>query len=246
MAYGDSYLLFAQTGSTYGTRIYFPMDGDWKVAPGGNTASRPLNLANGQQSDGHQMAITNDKKIYTLYKNCTLYCHDVSAYQYGASPADFKLWELKLEGGSGQYGIGCVTDEQGVAYVTLKNALHAVNPNGTLKWTEKPDGEIRGVAAIDNAGGVYYNDCKTGKLIKVSPEGKRVVELSLADPYTDENPASGMRTSPTIAPDGTIYCTGMKGGQPTLFCVKGSATGHSNSWSQLGGNPSKTGVLTVK
>ena len=246
MAYGDSYLLFAQTGSSYGTRIYYPMDGDWKIASGGNTNSRPFNLANGQTSDGHQIAITNDKKIYTLYKNCTIYCHDVSAYQYDTAPADIKLWELKLEGSSGQYGIGCVTDEQGVAYVTLKDALHAVNPDGTLKWTEKPDGEIRGVAAIDNAGGVYYNDCKTGKLIKITPEGKRVVELSLSDPYTSEAPASGMRTSPTIAPDGTIYCTGMKGGQPTLFCVKGSATGHANSWSQLGGNPSKTGVLTVK
>ena len=64
-----------------------------------------------------------------------------------------------------------------------------------------------------------------------------VVELSLAEE---------MRTSPTIGPDGTIYCTGIKGGQPTLFCVKGSATGHANSWSQLGANPSKTGTLTVK
>ena len=106
-----------------------------------------------------------------------------------------------------------------------------------LSRKETPDGEIRGVAAIDNAGAVYYNDSKNGKLIKVTPEGKRVVELSLAEE---------MRTSPTIGPDGTIYCTGIKGGQPTLFCVKGSATGHANSWSQLGANPCKTGTLTVK
>ena len=246
MEHGDSYLLFAQAGGTYGTRIYYPLEGTWNIPSKGANNGREYNFQNGQQSDGHQMAISNDKKIYTLYKNCTLYCHDVSAYQYETRPADIKLWELKLEGSSGQEGIGCVTDEQGVIYVTLKNALHAVNPDGTLKWTEKPDGEIRGVAAIDNAGAIYYNDCKTGKLIKVTPEGRRVVELSLSDPYSDDSPASGMRTSPTIAPDGTIYCTGMKGGQPTLFCVRGSATGHSNSWSQLGANPSKTAILTVK
>lgn len=254
LPFKGSWLLFANQGGKYGTRHYYPLETGVWAAPSNETRkgeSRPLNLANGEEPKGTQIGISNDGKVYTLYSQGgtdskpILYCHDMSAYQYDAQPA--KIWSMPLSGNAGQIGVGCVVAENGTVYVTLKKALLAINPaDGSILWTEPADGEIRGVAAIDNAGAIYYNDCKTGKLIKVTPEGKRVVELSLADPYTDENPASGMRTSPTIAPDGTIYCTGMKGGQPTLFCVKGSATGHSNSWSQLGANPSKTGVLTVK
>ena len=68
-------------------------------------------------------------------------------------------------------------------------------------------------------------------VVKVKPDGTRASELVLG---------TSLRTSPTISPDGTIYCTGMKDGKPTLFAVKGSATGPANSWSQLGGNPRKS------
>lgn len=243
MPFKGSWLLFAQQGDKYGTRVYYPTEpAVWNVPSEGNTNSRPKNLANGQTPKGTQIGISNDGNVYTLYSKNNkdaepiLYCHDMSAYEYDATPV--VKWSVDLVGNAGQIGCGCVVAEDGTVYVTLKNALYAINPaDGSIKWKETPDGEIRGVAAIDNAGAVYYNDSKNGKLIKVTPEGKRVVELSLAEE---------MRTSPTIGPDGTIYCTGIKGGQPTLFCVKGSATGHANSWSQLGANPCKTGTLTVK
>lgn len=244
MPFKGSWLLFANQGSTYGTRHYYPIDGIWKN-PSKETRkgeSRPMNLANGENPKGTQIAISNNGDVYTLYSEKgtdgkpVLYCYNMSEYEYDTTPV--MKWKVNLTGKTGQYGLGPVVAEDGTIYVTLRDALYALNPaDGSVKWTEKPDGEINGVAAIDNAGAVYYNDCKTGKLIKVTPEGKRVVELSLAEE---------MRSSPTIGPDGTIYCTGVKGGQPTVFCVKGSATGHANSWSQLGATPSKTSTLTVK
>ena len=43
-----------------------------------------------------------------------------------------------------------------------------------------------------------------------------------------------------ISYDGTIYVNGMKDDKPTVFAVKGAAEGCAASWSQQGGNPSKT------
>ena len=106
--------------------------------------------------------------------------------------------------------------------------------NRYVKWEALADGNIAGSAAVDNEGSIYYNDMETGKLVKLSPDGTRVAEIQLAE---------DMRSSPAISSDGTIYCTGVKGGLPTVFAVKGSATGHADSWSQLGGNPSRTCTL---
>lgn len=237
MTFKGSWLLFAQQGNSYGTRVYYPVQPtEWKIPSAGNSGSRKMNLGPGENPKGTQVAISNDGLVYTVFDGGGLYCYDMTSYEYDAMPT--LKWSVKLEGRTSQIGTGCVVAEDGTLYVTLRDALYAINPqDGSVIWKETPDGEIMGVAAIDNVGAVYYNDCITGKLIKVTKEGKRVVELSLADE---------MRTSPTIAPDGTIYCNGVKGGQPTLFCVKGSATGHSNSWSQLGANPSKTGTIDIK
>ena len=88
---------------------------------------------------------------------------------------------------------------------------------------------------MDNQGYIYYNESDgelaTGKLIKLKSDGTKASEITLGE---------SLRSSPTIAPDGTIYCTGMKEGKVTLFAVKGSATGPAAGWSQLGGNPRKT------
>lgn len=232
MEMNGSWLLFANSQKN-GTCIYYPeAEGVWY-------ANKDVNLVGSQETLGSQMAVSADGRLYSIYKDKTLYCHDMSSYtkDMAVTPA----WTLKFDDAEiSQNGLGCVIGEDGTVYVTFKNGLHAVNPDGTLKWSETPDGTIHGVAAVDNAGAIYYNDSKTGKLIKLTPEGKRVVELTLADSESD---GGSFRSSPTIAPDGTIYCTGIKGGKPTLFCVKGSATGHADSWSQLGANPSKTGVL---
>ena len=53
-----------------------------------------------------------------------------------------------------------------------------------------------------------------------------------------------LRSSPTISSDGIIYVTGIMNGKPTLFAIEGAATGYAaNAWSQMGGNPCKTGYM---
>ena len=130
------------------------------------------------------------------------------------------------------------TGEDGTVYAATQKtgsvAAHvtAISAQGVKRWEHAADGDINGVPAVDDQGFVYYNDRTTGKLVKLRPEdGSRVAEIKLADE---------LRSSPTISYDGTIYVNGMKDDKPTVFAVKGAAEGCAASWSQQGGNPSKT------
>ena len=128
--------------------------------------------------------------------------------------------------------------EDGTVYAATQKtgsvAAHvtAISAQCVKRWEHAADGDINGVPAVDDQGFVYYNDRTTGKLVKLRPEdGSRVAEIKLADE---------LRSSPTISYDGTIYVNGMKDDKPTVFAVKGAAEGCAASWSQQGGNPSKT------
>ena len=135
-------------------------------------------------------------------------------------------------------GIKETEREDGSVYAATQKtgsvAAHvtAISAQGVKRWEHAADGDINGVPAVDDQGFVYYNDRTTGKLVKLRPEdGSRVAEIKLADE---------LRSSPTISYDGTIYVNGMKDDKPTVFAVKGAAEGCAASWSQQGGNPSKT------
>ena len=238
----------------FGSRAFFREGDTWKFY-GDNTNQncKALGYNNSktlETGDSGQMAVSPDGKVYILYANNTkrvsstsvLYCYDMNKYVKDASTPFEPDWVAPISGKLARYnGLGVVCGEDGTIYVTSGGTgnetarVTAVSPDGNVKWESVADGNIAGSAAVDNEGYIYYNDYTLGKLVKLAPEdGKKVSEIQLA---TD------MRSSPTISVDGTIYCNGMKDGVPTLFAVKGSATGHANSWSQLGGNPSKTGVL---
>lgn len=245
-----------QCNSKFGSRLFFPDgDGKWKYyGPNTNQSSKSLGYYNSstlETGDSSQMAIDSDGKVYIIYEsaagrvsgyNSVLYCYDVNKYVKDDTTPFEPEWTTGINGKMARYnGLGVVLGEDGTVYVTtgktgdISARVTAVNPNGSVKWESLADGNIAGSAAVDNEGYIYYNDYETGKIVKLAPaDGKKVAEMQLAD---------DMRSSPTISSDGTIYCTGMKDGLPTLFAVKGSATGYANSWSQLGGNPSKTCVL---
>lgn len=239
----------------YGSRIFFLENGTWRHY-GDNDPYKSWKhmgrygdrnkLESGASS---QMAATRDGKVYVLYANVqnrvatnsVLYCYDTNKFVKDATTPFEPDWTVGISGETPRYeGLGVVCGEDGTIYVTTNNkdseraCVTAVSPEGSVKWTSVADGDIAGVAAVDNEGYIYYNDYTIGKLVKLSADGAKVSEIKIADE---------LRSSPTISPDGTIYCTGMKNGQPTLFAVRGSATGHADSWSQSGGNPCKTGVL---
>lgn len=243
------------TNDTYGTRIIWKQDdGTWKYygADGGRDKfmlGRPVSGGNPDCGFSTYMAIDKNNKAYILYGKTTgennstpvLYCYDLTKYSAtdGISPE----WTMTDLAGTVNryYSHGTVLGEDGTIYVTTRKGLAAINPDGTKKWNVDVSNDnfsIWGCPAVDNQGYIYFNESEqvgsdqtTGKLVKVKPDGTRASELVLG---------TSLRTSPTISPDGTIYCTGMKDGKVTLFAVKGSATGPGAGWSQLGGNPRKS------
>ena len=64
--------------------------------------------------------------------------------------------------------------------------------------------------------------------------GEQLVSFHLAD---------NLNSSPTIGPDGVIYCNGVLNGKPTLFAVDATSTAPADSWSQMAGSPSKSACL---
>ena len=257
-------MFVAHCGDNYGSRVYEYMGENhtvagyscpwWYYTQDDQESPNALGYYSGEHEDGRssQPAMSDDGKVYLLYANKTsrvsatsvLYCYDLNKYPKDNTQAAVPEWVVGINGEVHKYdGQGVVIGNDGTLYVTTGDInwtgdggrVTAVNPDGSVKWEAVADGDISGCAAVDNEGYVYYNDCNIGKLVKLSPEdGSRVSEIVLAP--------DGMRSSPTISCDGTIYCTGMKDGHPTLFAVKGSATGHGTSWSQFGGNPQKSCV----
>lgn len=248
-------IFITHCNAKFGSRMFFRENGKWEFyGPDNNQSSKSLGYYNSstlETGDSGQMAVTPDGKVLIIYENVTkrvpssynsvLYCYDTKKYVKDDTTPYEPEWVAGINGKLARYnGLGVVCGADGTIYVTsgqtgdVKARVTALASSGDVKWESTADGNIAGSAAVDNEGYIYYNDYVTGRLVKLSPEdGKRVAEIQLAD---------DMRSSPTIGKDGTIYCTGMKDGCPTLFAVRGSATGHADSWSQLGGNPSKTCV----
>ena len=125
----------------------------------------------------------------------------------------------------------------GTIFVSSTAGVTAVAPNGTKKWFAPVSAgcEVWGSPAVDKNGFVYATETATdqtaGKLVKINPEGVKVSELTLGQAAC---------SSPTIGPDGTVYCTSTKDSKPTLTAVKGTADGPAAGWSQLGGGYRKT------
>ena len=253
-------------GGQWGARLFFPNGpGVWQFSrPTGNDNEHNLGRYNNYHINvrSSQPAAGPGGKIYMLGRNhnaanylpgyentqsLVVYHENVDAFVFDTAPAEVN-WVCPVKGavpvGSGDVnGMGLAVAENGTVYTaTCKEGMvhttawiTAISANGTIKWEHQVDGDVQGVPAIDDMGFVYYNDWVNGKLVMLHPEnGERIAEIVLN---------AELRSSPTISSDGTIYLNGMKNGRPTIFAVKGEATGCANSWSQLGGNPSKTAYM---
>ena len=141
-----------------------------------------------------------------------------------------------MKGENKQTGYGVVIAENGIIYVSTSKYITAIATDKSILWETEAVGTIFGVPAIDNDGYVYYNDTEKGSLVKLNPNtGIAMASLQLG---------TELRSSPTISSDGIIYVTGIMNGKPTLFAIEGAATGYAaNAWSQMGGNPCKTGYM---
>ena len=246
-------MVIAGTGGSHGMRVFFPDGaGKWKFSCVKSNGREHNYGGSGKDAtceapNGTQPASGPGGKVYILFQNQgvradkslgggVVYCYDPAKTVYGQTPEPD--WYCPVKGDCAQSGMGVALGEDGTVYAATQKtgsvAAHvtAISAQGVKRWEYAADGDINGVPAVDDQGFVYYNDRTTGKLVKLRPEdGSRVAEIKLADE---------LRSSPTISYDGTIYVNGMKDDKPTVFAVKGAAEGCAASWSQQGGNPSKT------
>jgi outer membrane protein assembly factor BamB len=82
------------------------------------------------------------------------------------SPDGSLRWEYYPDG----YGFTSppTIDANGTLYIGIGGALHAVNPDGTRKWTfEDPAGKVAGVA-IGTDGTLYFGESE-GKVYALGP-----------------------------------------------------------------------------
>ena len=237
------------TDTKYGTRVYWKEGDAWKYygAAAGQDKFMLGFIGNKNTEIGFTsyMAVDASNKTYILFgkaegaggstADATLLCYDLNKYdkENGATPE----WSLDLDGLNKMYSsLGTVIGEDGTIYVTTTTGVTAVSAAGAKKWfTAAATGnEVYGSPAVDKNGFVYYcetaTDLSSGKLVKLNKDGVKVAEMTLGQT---------LRTSPTIAADGTIYCNSLKDGKPTLSAIQGVAA-PASGWSQLGGNPRKT------
>ena len=254
VAFEESGLIFTHCDDGYGGRVYSPkagVTGKWEYFGDAANQGSPKALGYGFETGASSHMAIDGTKVYILYTStnsattkvsnkCILYCYDSAKFVADATTPFTPDWVVGINGANTRYvSNGVAVGQDGTIYVTTSKdndnpaRVTAVSAAGKVIWESFADENIYGSPAIDNKGYIYYNDYN-GKLVMLEPkEGKRMSEILIA---------TELRTSPAISVDGTVYCLGTKNGIPTLFAVKGIATGVASSWSQLGGNPQKTCV----
>ena len=220
--------------------------GYWKTTANSD-AGRALNMLGMTHTDdygyitkGFQPAIsTVDGSVYvcatTDNAKMIVARYRLDNYSYGSAPT--LLWKVEVEAAANNFGLGCVLDDAGNAYVRAADKIFKLNAaDGSLAWSRDTGTGNCGVPAIDNLGYVYVTDSGKRRLLKLSPQDGSLVSQFLFE-------TSQPRTSPTIDANGNIYvcCTSINDEGAVLYkitCTR--ATGHGSNWSQLGGNPQKT------
>ncbi|MBR0300874.1 MAG: PQQ-binding-like beta-propeller repeat protein [Bacteroidales bacterium] len=256
----DGKLVFgsARGGATSGTTAGSETSGGFKVGIlGGNgtwstsansDAGRAKNFLGMTHTDGYgyltkgfqPVISTVDGSVYvcatTDNDNMIVARYSLSSYDPSSAPTP--IWMVEVEAAANNFGLGCVLDDDGNAYVRAADKIFKLNAaDGSLAWSRDTGTGNCGVPAIDNLGYVYVTDSGKRRILKLSPQ-----DGSLVSQYLFEN--SQPRTSPTIDYNGNIYvtCTSINdGGGAILYkltCPRTSGPGAN--WSQLGGNPMKT------
>ncbi|MBO4433960.1 MAG: PQQ-binding-like beta-propeller repeat protein [Bacteroidales bacterium] len=239
----------SETSGGFKVGVFDNATGAWKTSANSD-AGRATNMlgmthtdGNGYLTKGFQPAIsTVDGSVYvcatTDNENMIVARYRLDNYSYGSAPT--LLWKVEVEAATNNFGLGCVLDDAGNAYVRAANKIFKLNAaDGSLAWSRDTGTGNCGVPAIDNLGYVYVTDSGKRRLLKLSPQ-----DGSLVSQYLFET--SQPRTSPTIDYNGNIYvcCTSINDEGAVLYKITcPRATGVGANWSQLGGNPMKTCVV---
>lgn len=223
--------------------------GSWKTSANSD-AGRATNLLGMYHTDGYgyltkgfQPAIsTIDGSVYvcatTTNENMIVARYRLDNYIYGSAATC--LWKVEVEAAANNYGLGCVLDDDGNAYVRAANKVFKLAASdGSLLWERETGTGNCGVPAIDNLGYVYVTDSGKRRMYKLSPiDGSLICQIL----FDNVQP----RTSPTIDYHGNIYVTGTSINEEGAVLIKVTCprtTGPGSNWSQLGGTPMKACVV---
>ena len=252
------------TSSSLGARVYTSSTSGGSIGGGSSTAAQELGYVPSKSAcvncRGSQMS-QNDNYVFVMgwnidedsYSNGETLLFRYSKSNIKASSNISADYIISLAGGvsktssSGMRGVGSVFSKDGsVLYVTTcatdasNGYVHAVNvSDGSVKWSHEAR-DIYGVAAVDDLGYVYFNDSNTGKLVQLNPATGNELQ-SIAIP-------GGVHSSPTVGANGMIFCNALDAdGKPAVFGFKiYGSEGAAEGWTQLGGNPQKSGSAYSK
>ncbi len=262
---GSTYFWGAEmTSTSLGARVYTSNASGGSIGGGSSTAAQELGYVPSKSAcvncRGSQMS-QNDNYVFVMgwnidedsYSNGETLLFRYSKSNIKASSNISADYIISLAGGvsktssSGMRGVGSVFSKDGsVLYVTTcatdasRGYVHAVNvSDGSVKWSHEAR-DIYGVAAVDDLGYVYFNDSNTGKLVQLDPAtGNELQTIAIA---------GGVHSSPTIGANGMIFCNALDAdGKPAVYGFKiYGSEGAAEGWTQLGGNPQKSGSAYSK
>jgi len=189
-------------------------------------------------------AMASNGNVYFLFKShsgavsssSVLYAFDDAEIKgkdrtHGYHP----IWTAPINGMNDENsGTGIVTGPDGTIYVTSSgtgSCLTAVSAAGKVLWEYKAEGRINGSAAVGSDGNIFFCDSSAGKIVCLDSKGKCLGSMALG--------TKSLSSSPTMAPDGTLYVNGVKGTKPVLLRISTSSQAPADGWSQLGGGYTK-------
>ena len=143
-------------------------------------------------------------------------------------PDGTMLWQYPTS--ASVVGTTAVVGTDGTIYIATiwDGKLYALNPDGTLKWVhDLGDRTYIGLAVSKQ--GTIYTSANEKRFLAINPDGTTQWEFVTGS--QEINPNEGRRSSPTIAPDGTIYFpVNQPGIGGVIFAIQGDSGPAESSW----------------
>jgi outer membrane protein assembly factor BamB len=130
----------------------------------------------------------------------TLYVCATGSRLVALAPDGTYKWEFKPKVYSINKATPVISADRTIYFSSGDGTLYALNPDGTQKWATDTGAPI-GATPMLTADETIYVVNGTG-LVAVSPEGKILERAAIA---------GSLESSPTLAPDGTVYVTSREG-----------------------------------
>ncbi len=143
-------------------------------------------------------------------------------------PDGTMLWQYPTS--ASVVGTTAVVGTDGTIYIATiwDGKLYALNPDGTLKWVHDL-GDLTYTAPAISKQGTIYTSANDKRFLAINPDG--TTQWGFVTGSQDINPNEGRRSSPTIAPDGTIYFpVNQPGIGGVIFAIQGDSGPAESSW----------------